>query len=60
MHTRLLQRSNNGSGCGGEIMTARIYSTCRTAGRLSACGAGDRERSRQRRAPNMIVDLNPA
>ncbi|SFT28422.1 hypothetical protein SAMN04487845_14520 [Methylobacterium sp. yr668] len=60
MLNRLLQRSNDGSSCGGEIMTARIYPTCRTAARLTACQAGDRERSRQCRAPETMADLNRA
>ncbi|MEE7459929.1 hypothetical protein MFUR16E_00505 [Methylobacterium fujisawaense] len=55
-----MQRSNDGSGYSGEIMTARICPTCRTAARLNACEAGDRERIRQRRAPKMMVDSNRA
>ncbi|MGU3469166.1 hypothetical protein ACLBXO_30410 [Methylobacterium sp. C33D] len=60
MLNRLLQRSNGGSSCGGEIMTARICPTCRTSARLTACEAGDHERSRQRRAPETMADLNRA
>lgn len=60
MLNRLLQRSNDGSGCSGEIMTARICPTCRTAARHIACEAGDRERIRQCRAPKMMTDLNRA
>lgn len=60
MLNRPLQCSNDGSSCGGEIMIARSCPTLQTAARLTACDAGDHERSRQRRAPKMTIDLNRA
>lgn len=58
MLNRLLQRSNDGNGCGGEIMTARSCPTSRTAAHLTASEAGDRQHSRQSLVPEMMADSN--